>query len=103
MQAAYMLLKGWACFSFDGNFGWTTLLKHSIVTAPDQRPINQRFRPVNPHLQVDLRKQIDKWLKHGMIEKSRSPWNLGLVATPKKGGAIFWCVDYRALNEISSI
>jgi hypothetical protein len=45
MQAAYMLLKRTACFSFDGNYGQTTLLKHSIVTDPDQRPINQRFRP----------------------------------------------------------
>jgi hypothetical protein len=102
-QAAYMLLKRWACFSFDGNYGQTTLLKHSIVTEPDQRPINQCFRPVSPHLEVDLKKQIDKWLKHGVIEKSCSPWRFGFVAAPKKGGAIRWCVDYRALNEISSI
>jgi hypothetical protein len=102
-QASCMLLKRWACFSFDGNYGQTTLLKHSIVTEPDQRPINQRFRPVNPHLEVDLRKQINKWLTHGVIEKSCSPWNFGLVAAPKKGGAIRWCVDFRALNDISSI
>jgi hypothetical protein len=42
-QAAYMLLKRYAGFSFDGNYGRTTLLKHSIVTEPDQRPINQRL------------------------------------------------------------
>jgi hypothetical protein len=41
-QAGCMLLKRWACFSLDGNYGRTTLLKHSIVTEPDQRPINQR-------------------------------------------------------------
>jgi hypothetical protein len=98
-QASCMLLKRWACFSFDGNYGRTTLLKHSIVTEPNQRPINQRFRPVNPHLEGDLKKQIDMWLKHGVIEKSCSPWNFGLVAAPKKGGAIRWCVDFRALNE----
>jgi hypothetical protein len=103
MQAAYMLLKQWACFSFNGNYGRTTLFKQSIVTDSDQRPINQGFRPVNPHLEVDLKNQIDKWLKQGMIEKSCSPWNFGLVAAPKKGGAIRWCVDYRALNDISSI
>jgi hypothetical protein len=54
-------------------------------------------------LKVDMKKQIDKWLKHGVIKKSCSPWNFGLVAAPKKGGAIRWCVDYSALNEISSI
>jgi hypothetical protein len=101
-QASCMLLKRWACFSLDGNYGRTTLLKHRIVTEPDQRPINQRFRPVNPHLEGDLKKQINKWLKHGVIEKSCSPWNFGLVAAPKKGGAIRWCVDFRALNDISS-
>jgi hypothetical protein len=100
-QAAYMLLKQWACFSFDGDYGQTTLLKHSIMTEPNQRLINQRFRPVNPHLEVDLKMQIDMWLKHGVIEKSCSPWNFVLVAAPKKGGAIRWYVHYRALNEIS--
>jgi hypothetical protein len=102
-RASCMLLQRWTCFSFDGNYGRTTLLKHSIVTEPDQHPINKRFCPVNPHLEGDLRKQIDKWLKHGVIEKSCSPWNFGLVAAPQKGGAIRWCVDYRALNEVSSI
>jgi hypothetical protein len=58
-QASCMLLKRWACLSFDGNYGRTTLLKHSIVTEPDQRPINQRLCPVNPHLEGDLKKQID--------------------------------------------
>jgi hypothetical protein len=43
VQAGCMLLKQWACFRFDGNYGRTTFLKHSIVTEPDQRPINQRF------------------------------------------------------------
>jgi hypothetical protein len=98
-----MLLKRWACFSFDSNYSRTTFLKHSVVTAQDQRPINQRFQPVNLHLEVDLKKQIDKWLKHGVIEKSCSLWNFGLVAAPKKGGAIRWCVDYRAVNAISLI
>jgi hypothetical protein len=32
-QAAYMLLMRWACFSFDGNYGRTTLLKHRIQPA----------------------------------------------------------------------
>jgi hypothetical protein len=37
-QAVDMLLKRWACFSFDDIYGRTTLLKHSIVTEPNQRP-----------------------------------------------------------------
>jgi hypothetical protein len=78
-QASCMLLKRWACFSFDGNYGQITLLKHSIVTEPDQHPINQRFCPVNPHVEVDLREPIDKWLKQGVIKKSCCPLNFGLL------------------------
>jgi hypothetical protein len=74
MQAAYMLLKRWACFSFDGNYGCTTLL--SIVTDPNQRPINQRFQPVNPHMEVDLKKQIDKWLKKRRDQEVLQPVEL---------------------------
>jgi hypothetical protein len=54
-------------------------------------------------LEVDLKKQIDKWLKHWVIEKSCRQWNFGLLSAPMKGGTIRWCVDYRALNEISLI
>lgn len=98
VRAAVLLLKYWDVFSFDGSYGRTTLLKHNIRLKPDQHPINQRYRPVNPALEGDLQKQIDTWLKHGVIEKSNSPWNFGLVAAPKKDGRIRWCVDYRALN-----
>jgi hypothetical protein len=99
-KAALLLLKHWEVFSFDGSFGKTDLLQHRIYTQ-DGPPIRQRYRPINPSLEPDLRKQIDKWLLHGVIEESNSPWNFALVAAPKKGGAIRWCVDYRALNLIS--
>ena len=101
MQAATLLLKHWHVFSFDGSFGTTKLIRHKINLRPGSRPINQRYRPINPSLEKDLRAQIDKWLKHKVIAKSQSPWNFGLVAAPKKNGKIRWCVDYRALNLIT--
>jgi hypothetical protein len=100
-RAATLLLKHWEVFSFDGSFGKTHLLKHRILTDPSKPPINQRYRTVNPTLEPDLRKQLDRWLEHGVIEKSSSPWNFGLVAAPKKNGTIRWCVDYRSLNKIT--
>jgi hypothetical protein len=56
---------------------------------------------VSRHLAIHY--ASDKWLKHGVIKKSCSPWNFGLVAAPKKGGTIRWCADYRTLDDISSI
>ena len=99
LTAGLLLLKYWDTFSFDGSFGRTTLLKHTIRLNPGQQPINQRFRPVNPALEGDLRKQLDEWLEHGVIEKSNSPWNFGLVAAPKKNGKVRWCIDFRELNK----
>lgn len=101
-QAALLLYQNRKAFSFDGSFGKTTLIEHQICTEPGQKPINQKFRPVNPMLEKDLKEQIDKWLQHGVIEESNSPWNFGLVAAPKKNGKIRWCVDYRALNKVTT-
>ena len=97
--AGLLLLKYWDTFSFDGSFGRTELLKHAIRLRPGQMPINQRYRPVNPALEGDLKKQLDQWLEHQVIEKSNSPWNFGLVAAPKKNGKVRWCIDFRELNK----
>ena len=99
-KAASLLLNYWSVFSFDGSFGATNLLEHTIYTEPGP-PINQRYRPINPSLETHLKKQIDEWLKHDVIEKSNSPYNFGLVCVPKKNGKYRWCVDYRDLNKIS--
>ncbi len=97
-EAALLLLKHWDVFSFDGSFGHTHLLKHHIRLEPGTRPINQKYRPVNPTLEPDLKRQLDKWLDQGLIKPTNSPWNASLVAVPKKNGNIRWCLDYRALN-----
>lgn len=96
-QASLLLLKYFDVFSVDGEFGTTDLVKHCIDTG-DTAPIRLRNRPLNPVLEADLDKQLNKWLKHGVIEPAESPWNFALVAAPKKGGKIRWCVDFRRLN-----
>ena len=68
---------------------------------PGTKPVNIRYRPVNPALEPDLKAQVDKWLKHGVIEPCKSPWNFGLVPVKKKCGAIRWCVDLRRLNAVT--
>jgi hypothetical protein len=65
--AALLLLKYCATFSFDGSYGRTTLIKHSIRLKEGQKPINQQYHPINQALEGDLRKQIDDWLTHKVI------------------------------------
>ena len=100
LKAADLLLRFFEVFSFDGEFGTTNLIEHTIYTEPGP-PINQRYRPINPSLEPQLKQQLDDWLKHDVIESSNSPYNFGLVAVPKKNGKTRWCVDFRPLNKIS--
>ena len=97
-QAIRLLLQYWDCFSWDGEFGGCDLLFHEIHLTPGP-PINQKIRPISPALEDNLRKQIDEWLKHDVIEPSTSPWNFALVPVPKKDKRTRWCVDYRPLNN----
>jgi len=101
LEAAIDVLEEfWTSFSHDGSYGKTHLLKHRIITE-DVPPIKCRYRPINPALEDDLRKQLDAWLEHDVIEPANSPWSFNLVAAKKKDGRIRWCVDWRRLNDIT--
>jgi hypothetical protein len=101
-KAQSLLLAYWDVLSKEGEYGQTSLIEHKIKTTPGH-PIKNRICPLNPTLEADLRKQIDKWQSEGLIEPSMSPWNFGLVAAPKKSGTIRWCVDFRGLNQRSIV
>lgn len=99
-RAVDLLVSFFPFFSLDGSFGRTDLITHRIITE-DVYPIKDRYRPVNPALEPDLRKQIDRWLEQDVIEEADSPWSSNLVAAKKKGGRIRWCVDWRKLNTVT--
>jgi len=100
-KAIDVLEEFWTSFSHDGSYGKTHLLKHRIITE-DVPPIKCRYRPINPALEDDLRRQLDIWLEHDVIEPANSPWSFNLVAAKKKDdGRIRWCVDWRRLNDIT--
>ena len=99
-QALDLLLQYWSFFSFDGSFGETDLVTHRIITE-DVPPIKDKYRPVNPALEPDLKRQLDKWLKHDVIEPAESPWSANMVAAAKKNGKVRWCVDWRSLNRVT--
>ena len=103
-RALALLLKYFELFAFDGSYGYTTLVCHRIDLKPGTRPVRQRTRPIPPHLERSLKEQIEKWLKHKVIEPSVSEWNSCLVGVHKPGSTpakplIRWCIDFRQLNE----
>ncbi len=94
-QAVDVLLEYWDLFSFDGSYGRTNLIKHRIDLKPGTQPVKMRYKPVSPTLEPELEKQLNKWLKEGVIEPANSPWSANIIAAKKKGGRIRWCIDWR--------
>jgi hypothetical protein len=78
----------------------TNLFEHHIYTE-NVPLIKTRHRPINPGLEKNLKEQLDKWIQYDVIETLSSPWSFAMVAAPKKGGAICWCIDYRLLNKVT--
>ena len=81
------LLKFSDVISIKG-YGKTNLVSHSIILEPGSVPIKMRHRPLNPVMEGSLRKQIDKWMSQGVIEKADSPWSFPLVPVPKKNSDV---------------
>ena len=99
-QAEQLVLEFHDVFSRDDEYGSTDLVQHAIHTG-DAAPIKCKNRPINPLQQENLREQLDKWERQGVIEPSESPWGFALLAVPKKNGKTRWAVDYRRLNDIT--
>ena len=82
-----------------GPSGTTEFVEAKFVIKEGAEPFRSRIRHLNPTMEGDLRKQVDSWLKEGVIRPSKSPWAAALVPVKKKDGSIRWAVDYRMLNS----
>jgi len=71
------------------------------VNTGNHLPLKQRPRRLSPAEQETIEKQVKEMLDDGVISPSTSPWAAPVVLAPKKDGTIRFCVDYRALNEIT--
>ncbi len=58
------------------------------------------YRLADTHKQA-LDKQIDEWLKIGVIQPTNSRYNSPIFVVPKKNGENRYVLDYRALNANS--
>ncbi len=80
-----------------GNF---TEIEHSVDTG-NAKPVRQRMRRT-PVCFVDEEKAIlDKMIKAKVIQPSVSDWAAAPVLIRKRDGQVRWCVDYRALNNVT--
>ena len=84
----------------DEDMGFTDAVEHNI-DIDGSKPIKQRMRMLPQNMAEEADKQVDDMLKRGVIEKSNSPWASGVVLVKKKDGSFRFCVDYRALNNVT--
>ncbi|CAC5392995.1 unnamed protein product [Mytilus coruscus] len=80
--------------------GHTHLYNHVIDTG-NALPIKKRFYRQSPQVLADMNRQIDQMLEYGIIEESDSEWQSPVVMCKKKSGELRFCVDYRAVLNIS--
>ncbi|KAK3108384.1 hypothetical protein FSP39_020247 [Pinctada imbricata] len=86
--------------SHEYDIGSFTAIEHSIDTG-DAKPIKQRFRRTPICFEGEAEKQIEKMIKADVIEPSVSEWAFSPVLVRKRDGSVRWCVDYRALNNVT--
>lgn len=82
------------------DLGRTGLVKHSINTG-GSAPIKCPPRRIAPARREEMQRTVDDLAAQGVIERSDSPWSSAVVLVKKKDGTQRFCVDYRALNDVT--
>ena len=76
-------------------------LEHAIKLIPGSKaPFRRNYR-FSPLELEELRKQVTEFLSKGIVTPSNSPFGAPVLFIPKPGGGLRFCLDYRALNDIT--
>lgn len=86
--------------SVTGTLGKTPIMKHSIDTG-DAQPIRKKAYVISPYMEQKVNQEIDRMLQLDVIEPADSAWNNPMVIVKKPNGRIRYCIDARALNEVT--
>ena len=95
-----VLIKNHKAFSLDGRIGHYDKLKYEIKLKEGTQPISLPPYHASPEKREAINKQLDKWFKQDVIEKTDSPWGAPVIVVYCFGKPRV-CVDYRKVNAIS--
>ncbi|GKC68033.1 transposon Tf2-12 polyprotein [Tanacetum coccineum] len=74
---------------------------HQIPLLPNARPVNSRPYRQPYYQKSEIEKQVRELLHQGLIRPSHSPFASPVLLVKKSDGTWRFCVDYRALNDIT--
>ncbi|CAI7805412.1 unnamed protein product [Closterium sp. NIES-54] len=77
--------------------------EHEIVEEPGARPVSRAPYRLSPTELTDMKKQIEYLLDRQLIRPSTSPYGAPFLFTPKPGGSLRMCINYRALNKQTAL
>lgn len=101
-QLAKLLVEFQDVFAKDdfdlGNF---TEVEHSIPTG-DALPIKHKLRRTPLAFVEEEEAHLQKMLDAGVITPSVSDWSSPPVLIRKRDGNVRWCLDFRALNKVTT-
>ncbi|KAJ8751836.1 hypothetical protein K2173_026032 [Erythroxylum novogranatense] len=74
---------------------------HRIPLLPNSKPVNVRPYRYPYYQKTEIENQVRELLASGLIRPSSSPFSSPVLLVRKANGEWRFCVDYRALNEIT--
>jgi hypothetical protein len=74
---------------------------HQIPLMSNKSPVNSRPYRYPHYKKNEIEKLVKEFLQSGVIRPSRSPFSSPVLLIKKADGSWRFCVDYRALNEIT--
>ncbi|KAJ0392077.1 hypothetical protein ATCC90586_011261 [Pythium insidiosum] len=78
----------------------TTGVEHCIPTGTAAPILHRAWRKSAAEQEI-IDQHIQKMLSDSVIEMGNGPWGFPVVLVRKKDGSVRFCVDYRALNQVT--